>query len=384
MIQKNNLKRFLGKGLMQPAYAFTVFAKRLRGYLYYLYGSGKSGYPESITLFLTYRCNLRCKMCGQWGARGVTKRYGPNEVNKELELSVLYGLIDDVAPFKPNITLFGGEPLLYPGCTGLIKRIKERGMHCLMITNGSLIGRSAEDILESGLDELNVSLDGNAALHDKIRGSAGLFDTIMRGLAKLKDLKANAGRKKPLLNLQCTITKYNYLYLDELLEVAAESGADSLTFHNLVFIDHELLLKQRKCDDILGCKSTGWEGFVFDPGIDAGVLNEKIRKISEGKYGFKTDFYPAFSGKSLLEYYADPSCVPSGYANRCLSPWMTAYILPDGEMRPCLNLTYSYGNIASSGFKELWNNEKAITFRKELKGQRTFPACARCTELYRY
>jgi hypothetical protein len=36
------------------------------------------------------------------------------------------------------------------------------------------------------------------------------------------------------------------------------------------------------------------------------------------------------------------------------------------------------------GFSEIWNNEKAVNFRKILKENKTFPLCARCTELYRY
>ncbi len=28
-----------------------------------------------------------------------------------------------------------------------------------------------------------------------------------------------------------------------------------------------------------------------------------------------------------------------------ISPWLVAYVFPDGEVRPCLNCNYSYGNI---------------------------------------
>ena len=43
-------------------------------------------------------------------------------------------------------------------------------MHALMITNGSLIGELAKNIVEAGLDELNVSLDGATGI--KLIGGA--------------------------------------------------------------------------------------------------------------------------------------------------------------------------------------------------------------------
>ena len=30
--------------------------------------------PKSVELQLTYSCNLRCRMCGQWGPNGIFKK----------------------------------------------------------------------------------------------------------------------------------------------------------------------------------------------------------------------------------------------------------------------------------------------------------------------
>ena len=113
---------------------------------------------------------------------------------------------NDVSFFKPNITLFGGEPLLHPACMELIRYIKKAKMHCLMITNGSLLEEFAEDIVEAGMDELNLSLDGDRELHNEIRGMPGLFEKIVNGLKKVNRVKKEKEHKKPFINLQCTIT----------------------------------------------------------------------------------------------------------------------------------------------------------------------------------
>ena len=384
MIPLRNRRRFFYKTLRQPFYAFKVFAKRIQAYFYYSSGNGRTGYPEAITLFLTHSCNLRCKMCGQWGESGVTKRMPKDSLNKRLSTDELKKVIDDVSAFRPNITLYGGEPLLYPDCANLIKYIKSKNIHCVMITNGSMLSQFAEKIIDAGLDELNISLDGDRDLHDEIRGMPGLFEKITDGLREVNRLKKKRGLKKPFVNLQCTITKYNYRHLEGIAGVAKEVGANSLTYHNLIFLGKEVIEKQRRYDELLGCSSVDWEGFVSEPGIDPDELYAKITDILKKEHPFNVDFYPNLSLKGIREYYNNPSSVPTEYPARCISPWVVAYIFPDGEVRPCLDFTYSYGNIRENRFTSIWNDKKAVDFRKMLKKEKIFPACARCTELYRY
>ena len=186
------------------------------------------------------------------------------------------------------------------------------------------------------------------------------------------------------MNLQCTITKYNYRRLDEMLAVAREAGADSLTFHNLIFLDDSVLERQGAYDKLLGARSAGWKGFVFEPCLDAEELWRMMEKIRAIKGSLSVDFYPNFNHDELIDYYNNPAGAAGKDAARCLSPWIAAYIFPDGEMRPCLNSTYSYGNIKEKSFNGAWNSAEAIKFRQELKKCGTFPVCARCTELYRY
>ena len=384
LIPLRNLRRFFSKFCKQPFYAVKIGYKRIKALFSYYFVKGQSPVPEAITLFLTQRCNLRCKMCGQWGESGVTKSKASADIKQEISLARMKAFIDQVAYFKPGITLFGGEPLLYPDCVELIKHIKKKKMHVLMITNAALIEGQADRIVDSGLDELNVSLDGPEQMHDEIRGLPGLFGKITRGLKQVQEYKKKKGLRFPLINLQCTITKYNYLELEKMIEVAKDIGANSLTFHNLIFLGNDLIEKQKAYDERLNCSSESWKGFVFAPEIDPDKLYEKISGIMAKTYPFSVDFYPNLSQKGLKEYYENPSYLPEEYPKRCMSPWICAYVFPDGEVKPCLNSTYSFGNINEDKFKDIWNSDKAVSFRKLLKKDSIFPACIRCTELYRY
>ena len=385
MLPFRNIKRNLYKALQQPLYAVRVFYRRLLSYIKYKSHGGRSFPPEAITLFLTYRCNLECKMCGQWGESGVTKK-DLNKTRKELSLEAWKKIVEDIAEFRPNITLFGGEPLIYKDVIELIEYIKLKKLHCIIITNGTMLEKYGKELVEVGVDEINLSIDGDEKLHDYIRGVPGLFSKISRGVELVNRYK----KKKPLLNLQCTITPYNYLYLDRLVDVGKSFNADSLTFHHYIFITEELYSRQEKVTtELLKVTSFDWSGFirnVCNLGIDGEVLCKvisRVRRLSRNNKFF-ANFYPNFDEKEIIEYYSSLHFISRTYPQRCLSPWIVGYIFPDGELRPCLNINYSFGNVCNQKFKEVWNNEKAVFFRRVLRKMRFFPACVRCTELYRY
>lgn len=384
MIPIKNFRRFFQKFMQQPAYAVRVGVQRLAALCAYQWGAGRAFFPEAVTLFLTYRCNLHCKMCGQWGETGVSKRMPSTAIRRELTTQELMNCIDGVAGFKPSITLFGGEPFLHQDVTALIQRIKMHGMHCVVITNGSLLAEIAASVVRSGLDELNISLDGNEVRHDHIRGMVGLFARIASGIKEINQEKKMQGVRKPLINVQCTITKYNQEFLEDMLNVAKELEVNSVTFHNLIFLDAETAGKQDRWEKELQCSYAAWHGFVQDPGINPPAVYQKLRAMAGSRHSFKIDVYPNFSQKEMTRYYTDPAYMPQEYPARCLSPWLCAYVFPDGEVRPCLNGTYSFGNIMHEKLSSIWNSQKACSFRKILKKQAVFPACVRCTELYRY
>jgi MoaA/NifB/PqqE/SkfB family radical SAM enzyme len=386
MIPFRNLRRFARKAFEQPLYAVKVATRRLHAHRFYRSANGTAPAPEAVTIFLTHKCNLRCRMCGQWGDKGITRTDAADSLREELSFEEMKKLIDDLARIGANITLFGGEPFMYRDILPLIRYIKSRGLHCLVITNGSLLKPLAEEIVRSGLDELNLSLDGAEPTHDAIRGMNGLFRRIADGVQEIDAFKEKLGTKKPLINLQCTINKDNYRSIDEMLEVGKALKVNSLTYHHLIFLSNGIYEKQEQhLAEILGdARSTDWKGFIFEPGINVPSLIDRIGAIKKQRPGFFVNFYPNFSDAELLKYYGDPEYVPEGYRPRCLSPWIVTYIFPDGNVGPCLNVDYSFGNIKEASFMDIWNSAPAIRYRSALQKDRLFPACIRCTELYRY
>ena len=387
MIQLRNLKRNLAKSVTQPGYALKALRQRLLSYLTYRIHDGRSYYPETVDLFLTYRCNLRCKMCGQWGVAGTSKDMSPEELKSELSLDEIYKIINDIKTFKPNVTLFGGEPLMYSNWEKVVSRIKQEGMRCNMITNGILLEKYANSIIDLGVDEIIFSLDGPREVHDEVRGAKGTFDRASRGLKLIRDIKRKSGTSNPVVSISSTIFEINYKRLDELISIAEELMASTITFHHLIFLSQERYNQHNNIfKGYYGMVCNDWKGFVRDslPDIDADFLIRKMEDIEKRDSKVKIAFYPNFTDEEVRRYYTEFDFVSSGYGKRCLSPWMVSYIFPDGSVRPCQSLNFSAGNVRDSTFSRIWNNEKYMRFRKITKKEKKYPVCTRCTELYRF
>jgi len=305
-----------------------------------------------------------------------------------LSLEEIKDPIDGVKHFKPNITLFGGEPMLYPNWIKVVEIVKSAGLRCNIITNGVLIGRWAQEIVDIGLDEIIFSLDGPEEIHDKIRRVPGTFNKSIEGSHILNDIKHKKNTTKPLININSTLSEISYKYTDEIISIAEGINTDGLTFHHLLFLHKDTtrdfinFFKER-----FGQIPSNWLGFVVEklPDIDISYLTEKIHQIHKNKYKTNVTFYPNLSDNEIKQWYSQFSFKATSYKNKCLSLWMTAYIFPDGSVRPYHTMNYSPGNIKHEKFTAIWNNSKYREYRNYIKKNKYFPICSKgCTELFRY
>jgi MoaA/NifB/PqqE/SkfB family radical SAM enzyme len=387
MVPVKNIRRIIAKTSQQPTYALRAARMRLLSYLSYRLLNGRSAPPETISLLLTYQCNLRCKMCGQWGERGSLKDLPPAETKVYMEMSLLERVIDEIKGFHPTITLFGGEPLLHHQWGEIVKRIKGAGLRCNMISNGILLKKRAEEAVRLGLDEVIFSLDGPERVHDRIRGKKGVFKRALEGFQHLQEVKQDYGKKRPVVNVNTVIWEENHTMLSDIVEAAARFGAETITFHHLIFVAQEAFEEtERITQAALSFGSPDWAGFIMDdlPRIDPDAIISQKKMIERSKHSVPAFFYPNFTDEEIRAYYTSFAFLSASYKKRCLSPWMVAYVLPNGSVKPCLSLGYVMGNLQEASFQEIWNGERAMRFRRLLKERGYFPVCTRCTEFSRF
>ena len=142
--------------------------------------------PLYLVLFVTDRCNARCKHCLL--ADGVHKPDKSSELTLE-EIEVLSKKMDPLLFLLPT----GGEPFLRDDLGEIIKLFykNNRVQNVGIPTNGFFtekIVRIIKDILETcpNLDlGVDVSIDGVREKHDEIRGVRGLFDNAVRTFNEL-------------------------------------------------------------------------------------------------------------------------------------------------------------------------------------------------------
>jgi MoaA/NifB/PqqE/SkfB family radical SAM enzyme len=236
MISRRNIARLCRKALADPAYAIRAFRQRWRAHRSYRRSDGWSAPPETVGLFLTFRCNLRCRMCGQWGPAGSAKGYPPETLKSRLSRGEIRALLDDVRSFRPAITLFGGEPMLHPEFTGIVEDMRAAGLRCNVITDATLLERFAETLVTLGLNEIIFSLDGPREVHDEIRDAPGTFDKAMAGFDVLLAAKRARRVRRPRIDLTSVVFESGCDRLPELIPIAEQLGADSLTVHHLILL----------------------------------------------------------------------------------------------------------------------------------------------------
>ena len=104
-------------------------------------------------LEITNGCNLACSFCHG------TKR--PRRMLSEAEFELLTDRLAGEVKFLYFHLM--GEPLLHPSFPHFVRRAWEKGFYPILTTNGSLLAKSGETVLESLPYKISISLHAPAA-----------------------------------------------------------------------------------------------------------------------------------------------------------------------------------------------------------------------------
>lgn len=130
---------------------------------------------DYMRISITDRCNLRCKYCMPDGVECLSRR-------EILSLEEIEAIAICAARLGiRHIKVTGGEPLVRKDCCQLVKMLKSTpGIEKVTITtNGVLLERYLEPLIEAGIDGINISLDTlDESMYEKITGSNCLADVM--------------------------------------------------------------------------------------------------------------------------------------------------------------------------------------------------------------
>lgn len=190
-----------------------------------LRGAVRPALPRAVCAYVTYRCNLRCRICGIW------KR----DARKEAELSLAEWdrlLSDPLFSRLEVININGGEPNLRDDLPELARLFagKFPRLRALSLnSNGLPAGRMAENArLISEICRrrkirfsISVSLHRIGPAYDGIAGVGDAFAKVRESLSELKRLREEGGF---YLGINCVITGLNVPGMEEVREWGAGEG----------------------------------------------------------------------------------------------------------------------------------------------------------------
>jgi radical SAM protein with 4Fe4S-binding SPASM domain len=342
--------------------------------------------PLSYHLKITNACNLRCKMCAQWGERGYNFTRPSSEIRQIVPLETYQEMIDDIRHLKPAIMIWGGEPFLYPRLMELMEYIKKNNLVLELVTNGVGLEENAETIVDLGIEGLMVSVDGPRDIHDEVRGVKGTFDKLMVGLQRVKEFKKKKKKKYPKIVFSSTLCKENSGDFDKITEVGEALGIDMMLLFPSWFTTEEIGKKHTEIMETeLGCTPYTWKGYVNSfSEVDIASFASAIRRIRGQKTSFPIMWLPNLEDHEVEQYYREPQ--QTFNYKRCTAPWTMTEIMPNGDVVPCRDYSdYVVGNMTRKSILEIYNDEGYRKFRGLLKKHGgLIPICARCCVLMGY
>ena len=157
--------------------------------------------PHSAQLEVTTACNLHCPLCTTHDtARGISR------LSLENVKDVVRGCGKSLKVVSLHVL---GEPLMHKELFDFIRHCASHGVNTTFSTNGMLLGRHVEDVLDSGLSLISIAIDGaDQADYAKYR-LGGDFDTVVRNARALVEAKRARGASQPVIQVQMVMFSYN-------------------------------------------------------------------------------------------------------------------------------------------------------------------------------
>jgi MoaA/NifB/PqqE/SkfB family radical SAM enzyme len=319
--------------------------------------------PVCLYLEVTNECNLACKTCP------IT--YAKVEEPAVLSLEQVKRLVSQFSTVK-RVVLHGvGEPLLNRELPKIISWLKESGMYVLFNSNGTLINlRWREALIDSGLDEIRLSLDAaTPETFAHVRGKP-LFHVIIRNIKGLMALKSERGSLTPLVSLWLTGLRETLKELPDFIRLARSLGIDRVYLQRLVYWEGEH-------DDQMARP----EQSLFNS------LREEEEEIIRSGEELARELGVSFEASGATSPAA--SLVSENEErlwSACMRPWTLMYISARGSSFPCCIAPFStkklgslsLGNAFNQNLADIWNGQKYQEFRRRLLSADPPECCRGC------
>lgn len=282
--------------------------------------------PDRFYVESTNVCNLDCIMC-PIGLHIDTRKKG------FMDYDLFTAIVDEIKPFAQTVTLHAwGEPLLHPKLPEMIAYAHEAGLWTETSTNlTKLDAETAEKVLDAGLSQIYLSLDGvTKETYERVRRKAD-FESSVANVEHF--LSRVAERKHPIVtNLQIIRLSETHEEVEQFVERWGNSSATRISIKEL---------------DTWG---------------------DQVEKISN---------------LAVTKQQLQLARAVNNYRRPCGNLWYHCHIHWDGTIVSCsrdYDATYPMENVRD-GVMEAWHGDRMRQLRRmHVQGDYQAPACQKCTE----
>lgn len=300
---------------------------------------------------LTLACDLACRHCGSRAGRA-----RPDELTRDEALDLVRQLAELGVK---EVTLIGGEAYLCPHWTDVVRAVRAHGMSCALVTGGRNFDRArAHAARDAGVQSISVSIDGDEAAHDRLRGVNGSYRAARAALneAQAAGLDVALNTQINRLNLHCLMHVCDLLFehgchgLQLILTVPAGRAADRpellLQPYDLLELFPRLAAMQQRCVE---------RGVKFLPGNNVGYFGPFEQQLRGG-----------------LRCASQASCAAGQ---------LVIGIEANGDIKGCPSLPtegWVGGNVRDYTLEDIWQRAAALRFTRDRDGSELWGYCAGC------
>lgn len=291
-----------------------------------------------LDLHFTNKCNMTCKHC----------LYSSGQDIGEVSIDALNRTIREFASIGlETIHIGGGEPLTrYEDLLSFVENATRYGVRTRLITNATLLTEAKlEELIEYGLKELLISIDGMEEYHNSFRNFPGSFQKCIEALEM-------ASQKPIFTRVNSVLTQEN---ADEILQLMELTTSIPVDVHAVL------------CLSPMGRGATIYNLVPSFEDVEHFILKAKKKFTRSG----------ITTRLQIQKGYLEPDQGdPYDYCR--IQKRINALIYSTGNVYPCVRFSnygtpmheaYSLGNINNESILDIWgnNNERWNLFERELK-----------------